>query len=173
MNTDNIFALIKQHPGHEQLILLSALSVAWLEPQNPAAAQLIQHYRERGFEFSALRETALQLFLLAGFQTSLEAAFQIHAIYGHGLDHEDFTENSFTLHQLAARGQELQTAVYRGNIEKLRANLELISPQLAGWTVWIGYGLVMSRPGLPSHWRELLEVAVLAVQGFPRQLHSH
>ena len=173
MTTDHIFRLTEQHTEHEQLLLLTGLSIAWLEPQSPAAATLILRYRERGFEFSALRETALQLFLLAGFQTSLEAAFQIETIYGHGLEHADVAENNLNLEQLALRGQELQAAVYRGNIEKLRANLAQVSPQLASWTVWIGYGLVMSRPGLPPPWRELFEVAVLAVQGFPRQLHSH
>ena len=173
MNTDNIFHLIEQHPEHEQLLLLASLSVAWLEPQSPVAATLIQRYRERNYDFAALRETALQLFLLAGFQTSLEAAFQIEEIYGYGLDHDDQAQSDLHLSEYNRRGEELQAAVYRGNIEQLRLNLEKVSAQLAAWTVWIGYGLVMSRPGLPPHWRELFEIAVLAVQGFPRQLHSH
>ncbi len=173
MNTDHILSLIEQHPQHEPLLLLSALSAAWLEPQSPDAAMLIEVYRRRRHPLEALREASLQLFLLAGFQTSLEAAFQIEDIYGAEINERTSEDVLLDLRQLRERGQELQARVYQGNTEKLRANLERVSPELAEWTVWIGYGLVLSRPGLPSSWRELLEVAVLAVQGFPRQLHSH
>jgi 4-carboxymuconolactone decarboxylase len=171
MSTNEILHLSEQHPEHQELILLSAISVLWLGPQNSSAADLIRHYRECDFSFAALREAALQLFLLAGFQASLEAAFQIEEIYGHGLS--DATETDLDAQQWHSRGQELQAAVYRGNVEKLRANLNRVSPELSVWTVLIGYGLVLSRPGMPPHWRELLEIAVLSVQGFSRQLHSH
>ncbi|MBM3325173.1 MAG: carboxymuconolactone decarboxylase family protein, partial [Calditrichaeota bacterium] len=72
-----------------------------------------------------------------------------------------------------SRGHVLQERVYARNTEKLRQNLAALSPELAQWTVLVGYGLVLSRGGLPPAMRELLEVAVLAAQGFPRQLHSH
>lgn len=170
---ESVISLCEKHPEHRQLLLLSAISVSWLEPQNPAAAELIRHYRKSDYSFSALRESALQMFLLAGFQTSLEAAFQIEEIYKHNLTDDDGTPSELNAAQWYARGQELQAAVYRGNVEKLRANLERVSPQLALWTVLVGYGLVMSRPGLPPHYRELLEVGVLSVQGFSRQLYSH
>ena len=173
MNTDAILHLTGQHPEHKPLILLSAISVLWLEPQNPSAAALIRRYRECDFSFAALREAALQLFLLAGFQASLEAAFQIEEIYGHGLNESGTDQTNLKAAIWYERGKELQAEVYRGNVEKLRVNLERVSPELSVWTVLIGYGLVMSRPGMPAHWRELLEVAVLSVQGFSRQLHSH
>ncbi|MBK6767136.1 MAG: carboxymuconolactone decarboxylase family protein [bacterium] len=164
---------LETHADDEQLLLLSALSVLWLKPQNPLARELVGRYRERGYSIEALRETALQLFLLAGFQTSLEAAFMIHDVYGNGLPaHVDELVDLPPMRTFE-RGWDLQARVYRQNVDKLRVNLEGISPELSRWTVWIGYGLVMSRPGLPEKWRELLEVAVLAVMGFPRQLHSH
>lgn len=173
MNTDHVFSLIEKHPEHEQLLLLATLSAAWLEPQSPDAALLIEYYRRRNHPLEALREASLQIFLLAGFQTSLEAAFQIEDVYGAEVNRREDKSESFDLRQLRERGQELQAKVYQGNTEKLRVNLERVSPELAEWTVWIGYGLVLSRPGLPPHWRELLEVVLLVVQGFPRQLHSH
>ena len=173
MHTNHIYSLIARHPEHEPLLFLTAISAAWLLPQNPTAKKLIEDYRQHGHSLEALREASLQLFLLAGFQTSLEAAFQIESIYGTEASSHVNPDVSRDLPQLSARGQELQARVYRDNTDKLRANLDHVSPELADWTVWIGYGLVMSRPGLPPHWRELLEVAVLAVQGFPRQLHSH
>jgi len=163
-------ALAADHPEHEQLILLSALSILWLRPQDPQAKILLQRYQACGYPPEALRETALQLFLLAGFQTSLEATFQIRDVFGTGILSY---EGEFNASHWLERGRELQAKVYRENVVKLRRNLTDSSEELAQWTVLVGYGLVMSRPGLRPYWRELLEVAVLVVQRFPRQLHSH
>jgi 4-carboxymuconolactone decarboxylase len=168
-----LFALAAQHPHYEQLILLSALSGLWLSPQLPEAKLILQRYFEQGYSETALRETALQLFLIAGFQASLEAMFQIREVLGRGLSED---RDEMMLRDAASwmkRGRELQSQVYRDNVSKLRANLADISPELEEWTVLVGYGLTLSRPGLPAHWRELQEVIVLTLQGFPRQLHSH
>ena len=167
---DSVLRLISDHPEHEQLILLCALSAFWLKPQDPEAIPVLQRYQSRGYTPDSLRETALQLFLLAGFQVSLEAMFQIREVLGAALP---ALEEDLNASHWLARGKELQAAVYRENTEKLRANFNDASSELSLWTVIVGYGLVLSRPGLPGHWRELLEVVVLAIQGFPRQLHSH
>jgi len=172
LNT-RIESLIAEMPEQTQLILLSGLSVLWLKPQQDEARELIARYKERGFDVVALRETALQLFLVAGFQTSLEAAFQIREVYGEGLPKGEEHPQEIGMFELLGRGYHLQAEVYRDNVEKLRENLLNVSPELSEWTVLVGYGLVLSRPGLPGHWRELFEIAVLAAQGFPRQLHSH
>jgi 4-carboxymuconolactone decarboxylase len=172
-SAERILALADERPDSAPLIFLAALSVLWLHPQDPAARSLLERYRDRGYSIDALRETALQLFLLAGFQASLEAAFQIHEVYGEGLPAHESELLPLDTQSLFERGYYLQAEVYRDNVKKLRANLSRISPELESWTALIGYGLVLTRPGLPPHWRELLEVAVLAVQGFPRQLHSH
>lgn len=173
MTDHPLWNYLDEHIDDEQLLLLAALSVLWLKPQDAIAKSLVTRYRERGYSIEALRETALQLFLLAGFQASLEAAFMIHEVYGNGLPpHADELVDLPPMRTFE-RGWDLQARVYRQNVDKLRVNLEGISPELSRWTVWIGYGLVMSRPDLPEKWRELLEVAVLAVMGFPRQLHSH
>lgn len=172
-HADGVLKLAAEHPDHELLILLAGLSVMWLKPQNPEAVKLLQRCQTGGYPPIALRETALQLFLLAGFQTSLEAMFQIRDVLGIELPslHDELEQMDAST--WLERGQKLQSKVYRDNIVKLRRNLAQASPELAAWTVLVGYGLVLSRPGLPPHWRELLEVVVLAVQGFPRQLHSH
>ncbi|MBI5060466.1 carboxymuconolactone decarboxylase family protein [candidate division KSB1 bacterium] len=172
-SADRAISSAQRHPDYETLIYLTALSVMWLTPQNPEAKRLLEHYRDRQLDQAALREAALQLLLLAGFQTSLEAFFQIHEVFNATLTGDPRElEESFSQVWLH-RGYDLQAKVYAGSVEKLRTNLLAISPELEAWTVMVGYGLVMSRPGLPPHWRELLEIAALAVQGFPRQLHSH
>jgi 4-carboxymuconolactone decarboxylase len=170
--SQRIITLSESHPEHEQLILLSAISILWLKPQNPDAKALLEHYRQRKLSYDMLYESALQLFLIAGFQASLEAVFQMEEVFG-PVEAKAFSETACEPSAMMQRGLELQSQVYRQNVEKLRTNLNRVSPELADWTVLIGYGLVLSRPGLPSAWRELLEVAVLSAQGFPRQLHSH
>jgi 4-carboxymuconolactone decarboxylase len=172
-SAERIIALAEEHPSQHSLIYLAALSILWLKPQDRDARQLLAAYREQNLSLDALRETALQLFLLAGFQASLEAAFQIREEYGAGLPPLETELAPPDPRALLDRGYRLQAEVYGENTAKLRANLSGISPELEAWTVLVGYGLVLSRPGLPPHWRELLEVAVLAVQGFTRQLHSH
>jgi alkylhydroperoxidase/carboxymuconolactone decarboxylase family protein YurZ len=165
--------MLAQHPDDAELILLGALSVCWLQPQDPQAAELLQEWQRRGLSLAALREAALQLFLVAGFQVSLEAFFQIEATLDIHLEAESETITQGAAVHWLERGRALQEEVYRRNTEKLRANLATLSPELAEWTVLVGYGLVLSRPGLEPGIRELLEVAVLVAQGFPRQLHSH
>lgn len=170
---EHVIAHAREHRDHEELICLAALSVLWLSPQEPEAKNLLLFCKERKHSTDGIREAALQLFLLAGFQTSLEAFFQIRDVY-----HESFPGDPRELEEIYSRvwlnrGYQLQANVYRDNVEKLRQNLREISPELESWTVMIGYGMVMSRAGLLPHVRELLEIAVLAVQGFPRQLHSH
>ena len=168
-----ILEFAAQYPQYEQLILLSALSGLWLAPPDPESQTLLQRYFAQGYSQTALRETALQLFLVAGFQASLEAMFQIRDVLGHGLPADDGEMSLRDVSAWMERGRELQASVYRDNVSKLRANLTDVSPELGEWTVMVGYGLTLSRPGLQEHWRELFEVVVLAVQGFPRQLHSH
>jgi 4-carboxymuconolactone decarboxylase len=172
-DSTKIIQFIRANREQEQLILLSSLSILWLTPQNVDARRLIVHYHEKDFPVDALREAALQLFLVAGFQASVEAAFMIKDIYGDGMPSLGEHPEQLAIVDLMERGYRLQSKVYRDNTEKLRSNLQAISPELAEWTVLVGYGLVLSRPGVPESWRELFEIGVLASQGFPRQLHSH
>src|SRR4030043_525808 len=92
-----------------------------------------------------LREAALQIFLVAGFQVSLEAFFQIEEVLKTNPTSalEDITTESAIIWR--NRGLELQEKVYASNTEKLRQNLNRLSPELSEWTVLVGYGLVLSR----------------------------
>lgn len=170
---EHIERLLDLHPEEAEILLLSALSVCWLKPQNPLAADLLRVWQGRQLPMDALREAALQLFLVAGFQVSLEAFFQIQEVLGATPEGccESIERDSATT--WFEQGLALQERVYSRNTAKLRKNLARLSPELSQWTVLIGYGFVLSRPGLEAGLRELLEVAVLTAQGFPRQLHSH
>jgi 4-carboxymuconolactone decarboxylase len=165
--------LLAKHPDDAELILLGGISVCWLRPGHPHAADLLRECQRRELSMDALREAALQMFLVAGFQVSLEAFFQIEEVCQSTPEsacEEIETESASRWHE---RGLALQRLVYARNTDKLRRNLLRLSPELSQWTVLVGYGLVLSRPGLEAGLRELLEVAVFTAQGFPRQLHSH
>ncbi len=165
--------LLARHPDDAELILLGAISVCWLRSGDPHATDLLREWQRRALSMDALREAALQMFLVAGFQVSLEAFFQIEEICQStpaSACEEIETESASRWHE---RGLALQKRVYARNTDKLRRNLLRLSPELSQWTVLVGYGLVLSRPGLEAGLRELLEAAVFTAQGFPRQLHSH
>lgn len=70
-------------------------------------------------------------------------------------------------------GERLCATVYGDAYERLRASMERLHPALERWMIEIGYGRVLSRPGVSPRLRELCVVAVLAGQDAPRQLESH
>ena len=165
--------LLVKHPNDAELILLAAVSVCWLQSGDPRATDLLREWQRRALSIVALREAALQIFLVAGFQVSLEAFFQIEEVCQSTPANACEKIESESASRWHERGLALQKRVYARNTDKLRRNLMRLSPELSQWTVLVGYGLVLSRPGLEAGLRELLEVAVLTAQGFPRQLHSH
>jgi L-asparaginase II len=73
----------------------------------------------------------------------------------------------------AKRGPQVCERVYGSQYAGLRRNISALHPDLDRWMVVEGYGKVLGRPGLSLRDRELLIVAILAVQGAPTQLHSH
>ncbi len=170
---ESLEILLEKNPTEAELILLGSLSVCWLKAKNPDAAELLRHYERLELSMNSLLEAALQLFLVAGFQVSLEAFFQMEDVLQARLTSTREPIQASSATRWHERGLELQSKIYASNTTKLRKNLEHHSPELADWTVLVGYGLVLSRPGLETGLRELLEVAVLTASGFPRQLHSH
>jgi 4-carboxymuconolactone decarboxylase len=71
------------------------------------------------------------------------------------------------------RGSEVCRTVYGGQYDGLRRNVRDLHPDMERWMVVEGYGKVLGRPELELAVRELCIVALLAVLGAPRQLHSH
>jgi hypothetical protein len=136
---ESIEILLEKNHSEAELILLGSLSVCWLKPQHPDAAELLRHYKRLELSMDSLREAALQLFLVAGFQVSLEAFFQMEDVLHARLTstREPIQDGSAT--RWHERGLELQNKVYANNTTKLRQNLEQHSPELADWTVLVGY----------------------------------
>lgn len=139
--------------------------------------QLRAHLREaRTLPVPWVEEVILQSYLFAGFPRTLNAAREWRRISETAAPASD-TFADATADGMAAnwrqRGEETCEAVYGDMYKKLRVNIAVLHPALDHWMITDGYGKVLSRPGLDLVRRELCVVAVCALAGQDRQLHSH
>jgi len=70
-------------------------------------------------------------------------------------------------------GESLCAAIYGPGYSQLRERMTRMHPAIDRWMVEIGYGRVLSRPGLSARERELCAIAVLAGMDVVPQLESH
>jgi 4-carboxymuconolactone decarboxylase len=123
-----------------------------------------------------VEEVMLQSYLFAGFPRTLNAAREWRRISGvaaPAADSDADATQTGVAETWRMRGEETCAAVYGDMYERLRANIATLHPALDHWMVTDGYGKVLSRPGLDLVRRELCIVAVCALAGQDRQLHSH
>jgi len=118
-------------------------------------------------------EAVLQSCLFLGFPAALEAAAEWRSLRGEPPDDADPLSSPDREAQRRVRGERLCREIYGSAYDMLRGNVADASPALDRLMVEVGYGSVLGRPGLDPIRRELCLVAVLAVQGRDRQLHSH
>lgn len=118
-------------------------------------------------------EAILQAWLFVGFPATLEAMVAWSRIRDRASSDEDPLAGPEAAPQRAARGEALCRSVYGTAYEPLRRNVAAAHPSLDRWMVETGYGTVLGRAGLAPLVRELCIVAILAAQGWGRQLHSH
>lgn len=131
-------------------------------------------------------ELVLQSYLFAGFPRALNAAREwrrsqaIAEVAERSGARESGASPGARLHEGYAdvfdwreRGEATCRTIYGASYEKLRGNIERLSPSLDEWMIVEGYGKVLSRDGLDLGRRELCIVAACASAGQDRQLHSH
>jgi 4-carboxymuconolactone decarboxylase len=139
--------------------------------------QLRAHLSEaRDLPTEWVEEVILQSYLFAGFPRTLNAAREWRRISHTAAPVADRDADA-TADGMAQswrdRGETTCAAVYGAMYDKLRVNITALHPALDHWMVTDGYGKVLSRPGLDLIRRELCVVAVCALAGQDRQLHSH
>lgn len=119
-----------------------------------------------------VEEALLQSYLFLGYPAALNALALWREVSGReapsaadGVDASAWLE----------RGRDVCQAVYGRQLDRLRANVRRLHPDMETWMLTEGYGKVLGRPGLSLERRELVIVAMLAVRGpsVARQLHSH
>lgn len=149
----------------ESLVDLSASVAARSEPALARALRIACATASA----DVIEEVLLQSHLFVGFPLALEAL-----ILWRDLAPDQEPASAYEDHEIwKARGEEVCRTTYGHNYEKLRENVRRLHPDLDEWMVTGGYGRVIGRPGLDLATRELCTVALLAVWGAPRQLHSH
>ena len=117
----------------------------------------------------SVEETILQSYLFLGYPAALNGFGRWRTISGRSpteptVDDPELWED---------RGEQVCGTVYGHRYASLRENIRKLHPDMERWMVLEGYGKVLGRPGLPLVTREYCIVAILAVQGVERQLHSH
>ncbi|MBI4535642.1 MAG: carboxymuconolactone decarboxylase family protein [Ignavibacteriae bacterium] len=114
-------------------------------------------------------ETLLEVHLFAGFPATIEGFFQLRQL----IKSPSSGQKRITPRERRRKGIGLCRRIYGRNFERLMQNLDSLNPELSGWVLEDGYGKVLARPGLGIVERELIAVAILAAQGWRRQLNSH
>lgn len=124
---------------------------------------------DQGGDPLAVEEVILQSYLFLGYPAALNGFARWRSISGRAAappvgDDPDLWRE---------RGERVCSDVYGHRYPALRENIRALHPDMERWMVQEGYGKVLGRPGLSLVWREYCIVAILAVQGALRQLHSH
>lgn len=168
-------------PDVEALVEMAAVVAAWARgrlPEEPVR-DAIRKARTVA-DATAVEESLLQSYLFLGYPTALNAFRVLRSIE----EEDDQREGRFASggtgedpdgpwQAWARRGAEVCGTIYGGAYERLRANVRKLHPAMERWMVTEGYGKVLGRDGLGLGTRELCIVAILAVSGWPVQLHSH
>jgi 4-carboxymuconolactone decarboxylase len=114
-------------------------------------------------------ETALMLMLYSGFPSALESLATLLDAWPAVTRARERGNRARWRRDGIARCRAVYGPVYARLMRRVRA----LHPDLATWTLEIGYGRVLARPGLDGRAREVLTVAMLAATGWERQLVSH
>jgi 4-carboxymuconolactone decarboxylase len=124
-----------------------------------------------GADPDAVEEVILQSHLFCGFPRCLNAAREWRRISGRPAPAAPVDDGNSE--QWTNAGEGTCETVYGSSYRQLRKNVQALHPLLDSWMVEMGYGRVMSRPGLDLRTRELCVVVACAAGGQDRQLHSH
>jgi 4-carboxymuconolactone decarboxylase len=116
-----------------------------------------------------VEECILQSYLFLGYPVALQCLSVWREIAGEAVN----VEGVNSIENWQSRGEVVCAAVYGGQYERLRENVQRLHPDLERWMLAEGYGKVLARPGLDLKTRELCIIALLSAQDSPHQLYSH
>lgn len=116
-----------------------------------------------------VEETMLQSYLFVGYPAALQAIGRWRELSGRPAPPAAAADWA----AWTSRGEQVCSAVYGGQYDRLRENVRALHPDMEQWMVVEGYGKVLGRPGVPLATRELCIVGLLAAQDAPQQLYSH
>ncbi len=126
--------------------------------------------RQRTLPASFFSELFIHLSLFLGYPTMLDGLERLASLTG-----KQRRQNSFQRKRGVAisEGRDILTRVYGEQTGKLVSRLEELEKGLGLRITEDAYGTIMARPGLHLSEREVVNVVVLFVDGYKRQLYSH
>jgi 4-carboxymuconolactone decarboxylase len=149
--------------------ILVEISAALSARDGEAVEEALRAAVDRRLDPVAVEETILQSYLFLGYPAALNGFGRWRAISGRPPAEPTVDDPALW----EDRGERVCGTVYGHRYPSLRENIRKLHPDMERWMVLEGYGKVLGRPGLPLVTREYCIVAILAVQGVERQLHSH
>ncbi len=152
----------------EQCILIAALLT--MGKRNEALAAMEQAITSNRLPRKFFSELLLHLSLFLGFPMMLDGLENLYTLRP--------TKKHFNIKQpsrntLRRKGINVITRIYGDQTRRVLDNLDLLHPELSERIVEDAYGRILSRNGLTLQERELINVTILAIQGYHRQLFSH
>ena len=151
-----------------RLILIAALAAAG---RFDDMAEAVRAAHDDGVSTAAIREAIVFLVPYAGWPTALNALLAAAAVVPLATTTPDPLDTS----DRAARRELGFTTARRVNerFDRVAESVAAVDPALVDLLTENAYGYVYNRAGLDLVQRELLAVAILAVQGHDRQLLYH
>jgi len=114
-------------------------------------------------------EAILQTHLFAGYPRTINALATVRGLgVSPGVRVGEVDSSMWT-----ELGEGNCRTIYGSAYDRLRDRIAGLHPDIDRWMVEIGYGRILSRPGLTLRERELCVIAVLAGQNVAPQLSSH
>ena len=150
-------------------ILLSLIAASSVLRKEKLFKKLLYSAKEKRIPAAKIYEVLLQSYLFAGFPSALISLKIFKEIFPFTLK----KTKTFSHSELKKSGEKTCRKIYGNKYDKLIANVNSFSPDLAEWLVVEGYGKVLSRKQLNLKERELSIIAMLTVLKYEDQLFSH
>lgn len=115
-------------------------------------------------------ELLLHLSLFLGFPIMLDGLEKLYALRP---ARKHLNLKQLSRNTLKKNGIRILTCIYGEQTQRLLENFNILHPELSERIVEDAYGRILSRKGLTLQERELINVAILSIQGYHRQLYSH
>lgn len=152
----------------EQCILTAALLT--MGRRNEAFSAMERAVASDKFPRRFFSELLLHLSLFLGFPIMLDGLEKLYALRP---TRKRLNIKQPSRNELRRKGINILTRIYGEQAQRLLNNLDLLHPELSERIVEDAYGRILSRKGLTLPERELINVTILAIQGYHRQLFSH
>jgi 4-carboxymuconolactone decarboxylase len=159
--------------SRDRALLCIASSAASLN-RKTVVADCCRLIVDEEYEINYLYEALLQTYLFAGFPAALESLTTFSSVLEElGIEYSPPVVEEYHADKFMRRGVSTCKNIYTSVYQSMRERLSRVSPHLDEWMIIEGYGKTLSRPQLGIVSRELVNVSILAVCGWERQLYSH